>query len=285
MRRALFITVAALLLITPLLPYGLIARTPRKHADALVILSGSATYIERAEWAARLWHEGRAPRIILTYDGQRAGWDERRQRNPSFSEREADVLQAHGVPADRIDFIPTFVANTRQEAAQVLTHAQTHNLRSLLFVTSAYHTRRAGWVVRRVFDGYGIETGMFLMWGIEDENRDDIALTVEHVKKANPDLVLTTVSYPIKGTEYYNRMAEQNVVVNNLPWEKSNDRHYKIRQRHSPRYYDFVNRWMYGELKLARLQENGNWMKRVWAKMNSQMGRLGMALTAHEKEA
>lgn len=131
----------------------------------------------------------------------------------------------------------------------------------------------------------GIETGMFLMWGFEDENRDDIAQTVEHVKKANPDLVLTTVSYPIKGTEYYNRMAAQNAVVNHLPWENSNDRDYKIRQRHSPRYYEYVNRWMYGELKLARLAKNGNWMNRAKAKINAQMGRLGMLLTAGQKEA
>jgi len=137
----------------------------------------------------------------------------------------------------------------------------------------------------RLAKRYGIETGMFLMWGFEDENRDDIAMTVDHVKKANPDLVLTTVSYPIKGTEYFNRMATQNVMVNNLPWEKSNDRHYKIRCRHSPRYYHYVNRWMYGELKLTRLQENGNWMNRMKAKMNSRIGRLGMALTAHQKEA
>jgi radical SAM superfamily enzyme YgiQ (UPF0313 family) len=131
----------------------------------------------------------------------------------------------------------------------------------------------------------GIETGMFLMWGFEDENRDDIALTVEHVKRANPDLVLTTVSYPIKGTEYFNRMAAQNAVVNYLPWEKSNDRHYKIRHRHSRRYYDFVNRWMHGELKLSRLPKNGNRMNRIRAKINSRIGRLGMALTAHQKEA
>jgi len=137
----------------------------------------------------------------------------------------------------------------------------------------------------RLAKRYGIETGMFLMWGFEDENRDDIAMTVEHVKKANPDLVLTTVSYPIKGTEYYNRMDKQNIVVDNLPWEKFNDRHYKIRHRHSQRYYDYANRWMYGELKLTRLQENGNWMNRMKAKMNSRLGRLGMTLTAHQKEA
>jgi len=133
---------------------------------------------------------------------------------------------------------------------------------------------------------YGIETGMFLMWGFEDENRDDIEMTIAHVKTANPDLVLTTVSYPIKGTKYYNRMAEQNAVVADLSWENSNDRDYKIRGRHSKRYYDFVNRRMHSELALQRLRENGDghFLNYVKARVNAQIGRLGMALTSPQKE-
>jgi radical SAM superfamily enzyme YgiQ (UPF0313 family) len=139
----------------------------------------------------------------------------------------------------------------------------------------------------RLAKRHGIETGMFLMWGFEDENRDDIELTIEHVKKANPDFVLTTVSYPIKGTEYYNRMAEQNAIVANGAWQSSNDRDYRIAGRHSKRYYGFVNRWMHSELALARLQENGNngWLRRAKARMQAEIGKLGMALTAKQKEA
>ncbi|RIK54832.1 B12-binding domain-containing radical SAM protein [candidate division KSB1 bacterium] len=138
----------------------------------------------------------------------------------------------------------------------------------------------------RLAKRHGIETGMFLMWGFENENENDIAATIAHVKKANPDLVLTTVSYPIKGTEYYNRMAEQNVIVASGEWQASNDRDYRIRGRHSKRYYDYVNRRMYSELARQRLQENGNgnWLNRAKATVQSQIGKLGMALTAHEKE-
>ena len=50
---------------------------------------------------------------------------------------------------------------------------------------------------------HGIEVGMFLMWGYEGETIDDIEATIEHVKKANPDIFFTTVAYPIKGTGYY----------------------------------------------------------------------------------
>ncbi len=139
----------------------------------------------------------------------------------------------------------------------------------------------------RLAKRYGIATGMFLMWGFEDENEDDIAQTVEHVKRANPDLVLTTVSYPIKGTEYYGRMTEQNLVTGNGAWEQSNDRDFHIAGRHSKRYYDFVNRWMHNELALQRMQESGNgaWLQRARKKMSAQLGKLGMRWTVREKEA
>ena len=52
---------------------------------------------------------------------------------------------------------------------------------------------------------HGIQVGMFLMWGYEGEEPADIEATVEHVKDCAPDVFLTTVSYPIKGTPYYER--------------------------------------------------------------------------------
>ncbi len=37
---------------------------------------------------------------------------------------------------------------------------------------------------------HGIQVGMFLMWGYEGEELEDIAATVEHVKHSNPGRVL-----------------------------------------------------------------------------------------------
>lgn len=143
-----------------LAPYGLIVCSKRAHADAIVMLSGSSAYIERAQWAARLWREGCAPVIVLTNDGQSAGWDERRQRNPSFAERAADELQRQGVPANVVQTIPQVVTSTHDEAMRVREYAQGRGLRSLQFVTSAYHTRRAYWTIRRVFTGSDIEVAV-----------------------------------------------------------------------------------------------------------------------------
>ncbi|MCA1594113.1 MAG: YdcF family protein [Acidobacteria bacterium] len=148
------------LLLAVLAPYGLIERSTLAQSDAIVVLSGSSTYLERAGWAAHLWREGRAPRIILTNDGQSAGWDEARQRNPSFAERAADELRRQGVPPQQIEVIPQVVASTHDEALLVRQYAQTRGLHSLQFVTSAYHTRRARWTLERVFAGSGVALGV-----------------------------------------------------------------------------------------------------------------------------
>jgi len=55
----------------------------------------------------------------------------------------------------------------------------------------------------------GIQTGMFLMFGYEGEELSDIEATVEHVKACLPDVFLTTVSYPIKGTPYFDKVADR----------------------------------------------------------------------------
>jgi radical SAM superfamily enzyme YgiQ (UPF0313 family) len=93
---------------------------------------------------------------------------------------------------------------------------------------------------------HGIQVGMFLMWGYEGETVEDIEATVEHVKKANPDVFFTTVAYPIKDTAYYKEVADR--IVSPLPWEEATDRHYQISGRHSRAYYRQADRWLRDEV-------------------------------------
>ncbi len=62
----------------------------------------------------------------------------------------------------------------------------------------------------------GIQTGMFLMWGYEGEEISDIEATVDHVKQCRPDVFFTTVSYPIKGTPYFEKVAPRLVSIRPL---------------------------------------------------------------------
>ncbi len=139
---------------------ALMVETDLLHADALVVLGGSATYVERTRRAAELFRQGRAPVIILTNDNQRGGWSSAEQRNPFFVERAVDELQRAGVPAERIEVLPQTVSGTYEEALLLRQHASTRGLRSVLVVTSAYHSRRARLTLCRVFAESGIQVGL-----------------------------------------------------------------------------------------------------------------------------
>jgi uncharacterized SAM-binding protein YcdF (DUF218 family) len=139
---------------------SLIVSANLARADALVVLSGGASYPERTRRAAELFAEGRAPKIVLTNDGLLGPWSFEKERNPTFTELEAEALLGAGVPAESIEALPQQVSNTYDEALLLLDYARTRGLRSILVVTSAYHSRRALWVWRRVFRESGINVGI-----------------------------------------------------------------------------------------------------------------------------
>jgi anaerobic magnesium-protoporphyrin IX monomethyl ester cyclase len=102
----------------------------------------------------------------------------------------------------------------------------------------------------------GIKAGMFLMWGFEGEDLDDIEATVEHVKRTDPDVFFTTVSYPIKGTPYFEAVSSR--VVSPGVWAESSDRDYRIRGRHSRRFYQYADQLLRSEVELHRLLNGKN---------------------------
>jgi uncharacterized SAM-binding protein YcdF (DUF218 family) len=138
----------------------LIVEEPLAHADAIAVLSGSAVIRERADYAAQLYKEGRAPRIILTNDNQQASWSSAEQRNPFYYERALLALTRAGVPRAAIEVLPQPVSGTYEEATLLHSYAAEQRLNSILVVTSAYHSRRALWTLRRVFGNTGITIGL-----------------------------------------------------------------------------------------------------------------------------
>ncbi len=100
-----------------------------------------------------------------------------------------------------------------------------------------------------------IQSGMFLMWGYEGEQLEDIEATVRHVSRSKPDVFFTTVSYPIKGTPYYDQV--QSRLVQLKPWSQSSDREIRIRGRHSRAYYQHADRLLRDSVELEKLQAGG----------------------------
>jgi uncharacterized SAM-binding protein YcdF (DUF218 family) len=130
------------------------------HADAIVVLSGAATFRERAQHAAMLYHQGRSSKIILTNDMIKSSWSPAKQRNPYYHELAIEELRRAGVPSQDIELIPNPIASTYDEASLLREYCQTHEIKSILVVTSAYHSRRALWTFRHLFRGSGKEVGI-----------------------------------------------------------------------------------------------------------------------------
>lgn len=141
---------AAWFFVAPLLAEKLIVEKPLARADAILILGGSATFKERTQKAAELYRAGISERILLTDDGEQAGWSRAEQRNPKFVELAQKSLIEQGVPPTAIELLQPIVAGTIDEARVFAEKAKTENLKSVLLVTSAYHTRRALWTFTRV---------------------------------------------------------------------------------------------------------------------------------------
>ncbi len=138
----------------------LVVHRDLKDADALVVLAGSSVYSERAIHAAHLFRQGRAPIILLTNDGEMAPWSNEQQRNPFFVELTAEILMDAGVPPKKIEILTQVVSSTHDEAELLREYTGARHLRSLLIVTSPYHSRRALWTLSRVLDGNDIQIGM-----------------------------------------------------------------------------------------------------------------------------
>ncbi len=130
-----------------------------------------------------------------------------------------------------------------------------------------------------------IEAGMFIMLGYEGEDLDDLQATVDHLKAANPDLFLTTLAYPIKGTRYYQEVAGR--VIAPPDWEARTDRDLSVAGRRSKRFYRYANRWIVNEVTLHRQLHDGrrNYLHMAKAFVNAQVGRIGMKMAKKEREA
>ncbi len=115
------------------------------QADAIVILGGGLD--SRPFDAARLFHEGRAPRILVM------------QPEPTkvnelgllidYATLTRTLLEREQVPPSAIIVLPQTVTSTFDEAKVLAVWAKEHNAHRFLTPTELFHTRRARWILRR----------------------------------------------------------------------------------------------------------------------------------------
>jgi len=131
----------------------------------------------------------------------------------------------------------------------------------------------------------GIQSGMFLMWGYEGEDLEDIEATIKHVSVSQPDVFFTTVSYPIKGTPYYKKLSDRLVQLE--PWGKTSDRELTIKGRHTKVFYNYADKLLRDEVARTKLMQNDGARDQsevAVLEQHIQEWRTGLLSTYHEVE-
>jgi len=112
-------------------------------ADALIVLGDDNFYADRATRGAELFREGKAPVIVASGRRLRPG--------AGIAELMEHDLVERGVPRDKIVRFAHDADSTLEEAQAVARLTTERKWRSVIVVTSNFHTRRARYIFRRVF--------------------------------------------------------------------------------------------------------------------------------------
>ena len=124
---------------------------------------------------------------------------------------------------------------------------------------------------------------MFIMLGYPGEDESDLRATVDHLKTAAPDVFLTTLAYPIRGTAYHD---ETNGALREPgPWAEWSDRDLVPRGRPTRLYYRFARQWMESEVARDRHWKARRYLRASVAATRAGAGRLGMSLLKGQREA
>lgn len=128
----------------------------------------------------------------------------------------------------------------------------------------------------RLTRAQGMEAGTFIMLGYPGEEKEDIALTVQHLVESNPDQFTITVAYPITGTPFYEEIRPS--LQPGPEWEQSSDRELNFKKPYTDAFYRNAVRWVYNEVyyQKRRRGDSRSFSRAMKHKVNAWAAKLGM---------
>jgi anaerobic magnesium-protoporphyrin IX monomethyl ester cyclase len=96
----------------------------------------------------------------------------------------------------------------------------------------------------------GIRVGFFLQFGYPGETREDIEKTIAMVLKLMPDEIGISVSYPLPGTKFYEKVKGQLSLKQN--WSDSDDLSMMYSGTYPPEFYKILHRYVHNRYGIQR---------------------------------
>lgn len=95
-----------------------------------------------------------------------------------------------------------------------------------------------------------IRVALFLQFGYLTENQEDIQKTIAMVKKILPDNIGISVSYPLPGTKFYDKVKDDMKLKAN--WTDSDDFEMMFQGTYNSLYYKKLQRYVHKEFRKAQ---------------------------------
>ena len=109
----------------------------------------------------------------------------------------------------------------------------------------------------RLLKSKGIRVAYFLQFGYLDESKEDVNQTIDMLLKNMPDDIGVSVSYPLPGTPFYEKVKNQMKSKSN--WEDSDDLAMMFKNTFNQKYYKALHRYVHKRFRAAQ----SGWLKSV----------------------
>jgi radical SAM superfamily enzyme YgiQ (UPF0313 family) len=90
---------------------------------------------------------------------------------------------------------------------------------------------------------HGIHPGFFIQFGYPGETKEDIELTIRMINHLLPDEIGISVSYPLPGTVFYERVKSQ--LKEKTNWTDSDELRLMFRNTYPPAFYKQLHRYVH----------------------------------------
>lgn len=138
-------------ILTGLADYLISSDTPLEKADLIFVLNGD--YNTRPFYASDLYRQGMAPLVAIAQAESSPTELMGLVDNPT--DIAVEVMKKLGLPPDNLVVLNKDepVTSTFDEVQALRQYIVTHDIQSVILVTSAFHTRRARWILDRELSG------------------------------------------------------------------------------------------------------------------------------------
>ena len=161
--------------------------------------------------------------------------------NPSWTYRFGDAVEARSAQIpfkmqSRCDLMTrqTVSALRRAGCAEVWMGAESGSQKVLDAMDKGIRVEQI-FTARENLAKHGIRVGLFLQFGYPGETWDDIRMTIDMVRRAEPDSIGVSVSYPLPGTRFYDLVKLQLGAKKN--WRHSDDLSVMFEGRFGSEFY------------------------------------------------